>query len=572
MEDDVNDKAVDEYVELCKDRLVTVMAELAKDSTKYIYSEEFFDVLNRMKDMANPKPGTVPFPKSDDVYHIWKQIISRIDKSVWMFKFKRLYANFNAEQLRKRKEQIDAEKREANAPKPTLRYEDCPPGEYVSYDKEKRPSATFVNAQLVIRDLGVTASFNEFTEKKIFQYNDKDITVGELRNLMWDRVFVDFAEKTVISAMDAHCRRFTFHPIKDYFESIRHLKNEKILDTWLTKVVGAEDNELNRSIGRKMFVAIVARIYEPGRKFDQMIVFESDQGAGKSTMLEIIAGTEYFNSGKILTMTSKEQMEAIKGRIIYESADLVGHGKADVDSVKAFLSQNADRGRWAYATEVRDHPRTNIFVGTTNKNVYLLDETGNRRIWPILCNCVPTATTYEGRPCPREIDLPWLRENRDQLFSEALALYEDGYSLILPRDLWGTVTILQNQRMIEIPMTDEAWEVFGLSTQEGLLITDNSTIKQMDLRIFSRDIIKNLFPPSIVSNSMLGRNVKTAMNNIKIIDDLRWEYKPTLRIDEAVNSGYVLTVTKPEHYDFVKATMAAWKRRREAKSIANATM
>ena len=59
--------------------------------------------------------------------------------------------------------------------------------------------------------------------------------------------------------------------------------NVKRIDTLLMDYLGAEDNSYTRSVIRKTLIAAVSRIYEPGIKFDTVLILNGPQGIGKST-------------------------------------------------------------------------------------------------------------------------------------------------------------------------------------------------------------------------------------------------------------------------------------------------
>jgi len=76
------------------------------------------------------------------------------------------------------------------------------------------------------------------------------------------------------------------------------------------------------------------------------------------------------------------------------------------------LFRNAEQRKLALGCEAEVR-RTSVFVGTTNEDELLTDATGNRRYWPI-------------RGCNRPINIDKLREWRDQLWAEAVQLYNQG--------------------------------------------------------------------------------------------------------------------------------------------------
>lgn len=75
--------------------------------------------------------------------------------------------------------------------------------------------------------------------------------------------------------------KHSFHPIKDYLESLTWDGVERV-NTLFIDYLGAEDNSYVRTVARKIIVAAVARVLVPGIKFDNMPVLAGPQGMGKA--------------------------------------------------------------------------------------------------------------------------------------------------------------------------------------------------------------------------------------------------------------------------------------------------
>lgn len=153
----------------------------------------------------------------------------------------------------------------------------------------------------------------------------------------------------------------TYHPVKDYLDGLAW-DGVPRLDTLLIDYMGAEDTPYVRAVTRKTLCAAVARIYEPGIKFDSMLVVNGPQGMGKSTFYAILGKDWFSDSLSIADMRDKTAAEKLQGYWILEIAEMNGIKKVDVETVKSFLSRTDDKFRQAYGTVVESHPRTNIML------------------------------------------------------------------------------------------------------------------------------------------------------------------------------------------------------------------
>lgn len=226
----------------------------------------------------------------------------------------------------------------------------------------------------------------------------------------------------------------SYHPIKHYFETLEWDGTERI-DTLLIDYLGAEDTAFVRAVTRKTLCAAVARVYEPGLKFDSILVLNGPQGVGKSTLYALLGRKWYSDSLSISDMKDKTAAEKLQGYWILELGELAGIKKVDVETVKSFISRTDDKFRQSYGVNVESHPRNNIIVGSTNsESGFLRDITGNRRFWPV-------HVTGNGKY------RAWDLTNVDQVWAEAIVKYRAGEELFLKGAVAAEAHVQQQQAM-----------------------------------------------------------------------------------------------------------------------------
>lgn len=225
---------------------------------------------------------------------------------------------------------------------------------------------------------------------------------------------------------DAVCMTAERHardPVVEYLNGLEWDGTER-LDTLFIEYLRADDNRYTRAVTRKVFTAAVARAYQPGTKFDQVVIISGAQGAGKSSLIAKM-GRKWF-SDSITTFNGKEARESIQGVWLVELGELTVFDRSEAEAIKQFVSQTEDNYRPAYGRRTEQFKRRCVFFGTSNKDEYLRDNTGNRRFWPI--------QVYGEEKDNHVLEL-LTDDVVDQIWAEAKQRYIDGEPLYLTGDL-----------------------------------------------------------------------------------------------------------------------------------------
>ena len=226
------------------------------------------------------------------------------------------------------------------------------------------------------------------------------------------------------------CAHYADDPLIEYLEELPSWDRIPRLTDWITCGfnVAEESFDLAEWASTYVFLGAVWRAYQPGTKLDEMPILIGKGGIGKSTALRytLPAHLRYmFTDGLNLASQPKERIESLQGRAIVEAAEMQGVRRADMESLKAFLSRTDDGStRLAYRHNPESMPRRCVIIGTADRNDPLPDDPNLRRFVPITLN--------DG-------DVTWvmqmLDDDRNQLWAEALDMYQQGVTANLPQHL-----------------------------------------------------------------------------------------------------------------------------------------
>jgi putative DNA primase/helicase len=318
--------------------------------------------------------------------------------------------------------------------------------------------AVLLNDEELAGVLGLNLLSNNIEARRAWPWQQRPGPVTGADDLLLGQFLSDkygmpsITRAALSEAIETVAHERPFHPIREFLQQLRHDGTPR-LDGWLLAALGEGGSTLPPAtleyvalVGRYWLLGMVYRVMAPGCKFDYCPVLEGPGGLGKSTLVEALAGAEYFSDTHFDVSRGKEGQEQVQGLWLYEIAELAGFGKGEIQLIKAFITAKVDRYRPSYGRVVESYPRQCVLVGTTNESAYLRDRTGNRRFWPV--------------PVRNRINIAWVREWRDQLLAEAFDLYQEGAAFTPgPAEEARLFAPMQESRLVETAVSSQLLHV-----------------------------------------------------------------------------------------------------------------
>lgn len=311
----------------------------------------------------------------------------------------------------------------------------------LTFDGQGKPMSTIGNFLLVLRMDKRFSSlrFNQLSHSpehvvdgNVEKWQDKDDSEARLyieqKYKIHSREKLDDALRVLFSERE-------YHPIKQIIEAVNWDGVSRI-QTLFIKWLKCEDTAYTREVTRLVFAGGIHRLYNPGCKFDDVaVLIGTNQGEGKSTFVRWLAIQDDFFT-EVTEIEGQKGIEAIEGAWVCEIAELLAVTKSkEVEAVKSYITKLVDRYRRPFDRRTTDHKRQCVFVGTTNKEQFLTDKTGNRRWYPVKVHC----SGYDLHDHKEEIQADIL-----QAWAEAKFLYDKGeLNPYASRDLQGDIKAKQ---------------------------------------------------------------------------------------------------------------------------------
>ena len=283
--------------------------------------------------------------------------------------------------------------------------------------KEREDDVTKVKEILSLLRKNELTGAIEYTDAqgKTIELQGNDLDLMTTKLACEHGVFIP--EMRIKSAIQYAAGKNKYCPIRRYLDScsahaIPHADWDRIGEIFL-----GNPNKLATLAMQRMMIGAVARAYNPGCSMSWLPILVGAQGVGKSMFSRSLVPDKLFAEVSTPLETLMKEQYRLHVAWLLELPEIDHFFQSrNIENFKNLITTRCDEVRRPYASLPERLLRRFVMIGTTNRNQFLVDSTGNRRFVPLEIGA--------------GFLIPWqkLSEERDMLWAAAIQAYRDGDS------------------------------------------------------------------------------------------------------------------------------------------------
>lgn len=211
-------------------------------------------------------------------------------------------------------------------------------------------------------------------------FTDADYT--HMREYLERNGFDSIGKELIRDAVHAAAQEAKFDSAQLWLSSLEWDGVPRI-EQFLQGYAGVEDTPYARAVSLYLWTALAGRVMAPGCQADMVPILVGPQGMLKSSLVRAMVPSEDHFCSVNLAQRDDDLSRKMRGRLIAEMGELRGFRAKEIEAVKEFITSRHEVWTPKFKEFATNFPRRLIFVGTTNREQFLADDTGNRRWLPV---------------------------------------------------------------------------------------------------------------------------------------------------------------------------------------------
>lgn len=354
---------------------------------------------------------------------------------------------------------------------------EAPPPIAFATDDSGRPLASISNVMAALRHpqwTGIQIGVDTFRDEIMWRRdtldwrNFRDTDYTRLRYILEENGFRPVSAELIKDCVRLVADEFQFDSAVEWIENVVPAWDGRPrIETFYPDYLDTFDTAYTRKVSMYHWTAMAGRALVAGIKADMTPIWVSKQGTRKTTAVAALAPSLEFFVEINFNTPDETLARMMRGRLVGEIAELRGLHTKDAESIKAWMSRTHETWIPKYREFATTYGRRVVFVGTTNRDEFLADETGNRRWLPVRVG---------------NIDVEAIERDRLQLWAEARDRFKAGGIG------WQGVAELAHEAH-EMHRERDSWEDLVLPYLSGADPDDSEGRKRADVGLTTFQIL-----------------------------------------------------------------------------------
>jgi len=290
-----------------------------------------------------------------------------------------------------------------------------------------KPFATLFNFKRMMDLYGISISYDVIKKETRILGQNMGLE-GDIKDNANHAILYNLCQLNKIDTgcIDQYINQLMFHnqinPVTNWVGSVAWDGKDRLKELFNTldsESVGGIDYMLFR----KWFMGALRLAKGEINKFEHVLIFQASEGGeGKTRWFNKLCPSELQIDGMILDVDNKDKVKDCISHWIVELGELDSTFKKDIKNLMSFLSMSKDNIRLAYGRHANSYRRRTSFFATVNNDLFLVDDSGERRFWPIKVGNVDYTHTIDMQQVWAQVDTmtenEWLNREENQLLIE----------------------------------------------------------------------------------------------------------------------------------------------------------